>query len=96
MGSAYAEVELGSVDIVAGEDHLKSYSAAPGWSLCFCGECGSTLFGVYEGAIHGVTLGSLDGDPGVELEMHIFVGSKAPWDHIGGSAPQHEEHPQGR
>jgi hypothetical protein len=25
--------------------------------------------------------------------MHIFVGSKAPWDHIGGDAPQFEEFP---
>jgi len=25
-----------------------------------------------------------------------FVGSKAPWDHIGGSAPQFEEGPPGR
>jgi hypothetical protein len=25
--------------------------------------------------------------------MHIFVGSKAPWDHIGGRAPQHQEFP---
>jgi hypothetical protein len=21
--------------------------------------------------------------------MHLFVGSKAPWDHIGGAAPRH-------
>jgi hypothetical protein len=28
----------------------------------------------------------------VEIEMHIFVGSKAPWDHIGGDAPQFDEH----
>ena len=39
----------------------------------------------------GVTLGTVDGDPGVEIERHIFVGSKAPWDHIGGSARQFEE-----
>jgi len=38
-------------------------------------------------------LGSVDDDPGVEIEMHIFVGSKAPWDHIGGDAPQFEELP---
>jgi hypothetical protein len=34
----------------------------------------------------------VDGDPRVEIEMHIFVGSKAPWDHIGGDAPQFIEH----
>ena len=41
--------------------------------------------------VHGVTLGSVDGDPGVEIAQHIFVGSKAPWDHIGGTAPQFAE-----
>jgi hypothetical protein len=25
--------------------------------------------------------------------MHLFVGSKAPWDHIGGHAPQYQEFP---
>jgi len=33
-----------------------------------------------------VTLGCVDGDPGVEIEQHLFVGSRASWDHIGGSA----------
>jgi len=43
--------------------------------------------------VHGVTLGTVDGDPGVQIDMHIFVGSKAPWDHIGGDAPQFLEFP---
>jgi len=70
-----------------------SFEAAPGWGLQFCGTCGSTLCGTHDGRVHGVTLGCVDGDPGVEIQMHIFVGSKAPWDHIGGSAPQYETHP---
>jgi hypothetical protein len=37
----------------------------------------------------------VDGDPGIEIGMHIFVGSRAPWDHIGGSAPQFESGPEG-
>ena len=46
------------------------------------------------GIVPGVTLGSVDGDPGVQIEMHLFVNSKASWDHIGGSAPQFPEFPQ--
>jgi hypothetical protein len=46
---------------------------------------------MFDGKVHGVTLGTVDGDPGVQIEMHTFVGSKAPWDHIGGSAPQFKE-----
>jgi hypothetical protein len=92
-GSAYAEVQPGSFTWSSGDDKLTSYSSAKGWAVGFCGECGSTLCGLYEGAVHGVTLGSVDGDPGVQIEEHFFVGSKAPWDHIGGDAPQHSEFP---
>jgi hypothetical protein len=89
-GSAYAEVRPGSLKWIRGEERLVSYESAPGWGLRFCGTCGTTLCGTFEGKIHGVTLGSVDGDPGVEIGMHIMVGSKAPWDHIGGDAPQYE------
>ncbi len=93
-GSAYAEVVPGSFSWAVGEESLRRYESAPGWGLCFCGTCGTTLCGLHQGAVHGVTLGSIDGDPGIEIAMHIFVGSKAPWDHIGGTAPQFDEMPE--
>ena len=92
-GSAYAEVAPGAFSWTAGEDDVTYFESAAGWGLCFCRVCGTTLGGTHDGAVHGVTLGSVDGDPGVRIEMHIFVGSKAPWDHIGGDAPQFEEFP---
>jgi hypothetical protein len=87
-GSAYAEIEAGSLMWISGEQNLVSYEATAGWGLCFCSICGSTLCGTHNGEVHGVTLGCIDGDPGVQIEMHLFVGSRAPWDHIGGEAPQ--------
>lgn len=92
-GSAYAEVAPNAFVWTQGEDRLVRYESAAGWGLCFCGTCGTTICGVHNGKVHGVTLGSVDGDPGIEISMHIFVGSKAPWDHIGGTAPQFAEHP---
>ena len=92
-GSAYAEIEPGTFLWTSGEDNLTYYESAPSWGLCFCRSCGTTLCGTHQGAVHGVTLGTVEGDPGVHIEMHIFVGSKAPWDHIGGMAPQYEEFP---
>lgn len=92
-GSAYAEIAPGSFSWTAGEDHLTFYESQPGWGLCFCRTCGSTLCGMHEGKVHGVSLGGIDGDPGVQLQMHLFVGSRAPWDHIGGDAPQYPEFP---
>jgi len=91
--SAYAEVEPGSLRWLAGESQLTTYTNQAGWGLQFCRTCGSTLCGVFKGQVHGVSLGCVDGDPGVAISMHIFVGSKAPWHTIGGDAPQFQEFP---
>jgi hypothetical protein len=89
--SVFAEIPTGSrFEWVAGERELTSYASTQGWGLAFCRICGSTLCGTFDGKVRGITLGSVDGDPGVQIEAHTFVGSKAPWDHIGGSAPQFE------
>lgn len=89
--SAYAEIPDGSkFSWVIGEDNLAEHMFAKDWGLAFCRICGSTLCGVVASKVHGVTLGTVDGDPGVQIEMHTFVGSKAPWDHIGGGARQFE------
>lgn len=88
--SAYSEVQPGTFRWLS-QSSLRCYEAMPGWGLGFCGACGSTLCGLFNGEVHGVTLGCVDGDPGVDIEMHIFVGSRAPWDHIGGDAPQFDE-----
>jgi hypothetical protein len=92
-GSAYAEVEPGTFKWASGSHELSIFHSMPDWGICFCQKCGSTLCGIHGKDVHGVTLGTVDGDPGVEIEMHIFTGSRAPWDHIGGSAPQYLEFP---
>ncbi len=91
--SAYAEVDVDSFSWTLGEHNVTHYRSAKGWGLGFCRMCGSTLCGLYNGTVHGVTLGTVDGDPGVQITMHIFVGSKAPWHDIGGSAPQYAKGP---
>ena len=59
-----------------------------------CGRCGSLLFSVVrDGAYVHVTLGTLDGDPGIRASAHIFVGSKAPWFAITDDLPQHDRFP---
>lgn len=93
-GSAYAELASGAVlNWDNGTADLTVFETHPGWGMAFCRSCGSTLCGMFDKTVHGVTLGCVDGDPGTRIEQHIFVGSKAPWDHIGGDAPQYDEHP---
>jgi hypothetical protein len=38
-------------------------------------------------------LPTLDDDPGIRPERHIYVGSKAPWFEITDDLPQHDELP---
>jgi len=59
--------------------------------MSFCSVCGSTLCGTYQGKIHGVTLGCVNGDPKVEIGMHIFVGSKAAWEVLPDGITSFEE-----
>ena len=92
--SAYAEVQGNSFKWTAGREKVKFYGSVPDWQLAFCRSCGSALAGVHNNEVHGVTLGTVDGDPGIELAMHIFVASKAPCDHIGSTAPQFREGPE--
>ena len=91
-GSAYAEVEPGALTWTQAEPAIHRVDGGP-WGIAFCGSCGSTLAGMIGEQAHGVTLGCVDDDPGVQIEHHQFVGSRAPWDHIGGDAPQHDEAP---
>ena len=90
--SVYAELPDGSaLEWVTGANELTKCIFPKDWAFAFCRICGSTLCGISDGKVHGVLLGTVDGDPGVQIEVHTFVGSKAPWDHIGGSAPQFDE-----
>ena len=77
---------------LAGGDLLQVYTSPRGWPTTFCRSCGSPAPQLHlGGGAYRVPAGSLDDDPGVRVESHIFVASKAPWDEIAGSAPQFQE-----
>jgi hypothetical protein len=76
---------------LAGAELRQLYRKPSGWSTTFCRVCGSPLPQQLPGVTaYWVPAGVLDDDPGVRIAGHIFVGSKAPWDEIAGSAPQFE------
>jgi hypothetical protein len=92
-GSAMSHIAPNLFRWTRGKADLRTYVNKAGAGLGFCPTCGTTLCGVYKGAVMGITLGTLDGDPEVRIADHIFVGSKARWDEIGGDAPRHEAWP---
>jgi hypothetical protein len=96
QASAYALMNADEFRWLSGADLLSTYQSEADAGLQFCSQCGSTLCGLYQGVIHGVTLGCVTGDPQVVLERHIFVGSKAPWENIPDGVPQFDEWPPER
>ena len=73
-------------------EYLTTYASQPGFGFQFCKQYGSTLCGIYENEIHGVTLGCLNEDPGIEIGRHIFVGSKASWEVMPEGVTRYQEH----
>jgi hypothetical protein len=93
QASAYAVVEPNTLHWISGKNQLTSYVGKHSFGLQFCSQWGSTLCGIYQGAVHGVTLGCVNGDPDIKLGKHIYVGSKASWEIIADGVPQYHEAP---
>ena len=77
-----------------GEALVETYKSSAELDRVFCRVCGSSLAVIEPktGEVY-VTAGSLDEDPGIRLDSHIFVGSKAPWHEILDDKPRFEAYP---
>jgi hypothetical protein len=91
QASAYALVDSHDFTWLSGKELLTTFLSQYGFGLQFCSQCGSTLCGTFNGNIHGITLGCVNGDPKIELGRHIYVGSKASWEIIPEGTPQYQE-----
>jgi hypothetical protein len=89
--ATYADFDPDDFSWTAGEDRVKVYETAAGAGWCFCRECGSSLAGTEGGRITSIALGTVEGDPGIEPQSHIFTGSKAQWYDICDELPQYDE-----
>ena len=93
--ATYAAFNPDEFKWVSGEKLVKIYEPSPDGGWCFCSECGSSIAGTLKGKITSITLGTVEGDPGIEPELHIFTGSKAQWYEISDDLPQFDERPPG-
>ena len=89
----YASVPDGGFSWLAGEEDVSVYNSSPAGGRAFCRLCGSTLGAVDNGELRWITLGTVDGDPGIRPQANIFVASKAPWHEITDDLPQFDEYP---
>ncbi len=81
----------------SGESLVKVYEAPvrespPGYRRIFCSLCGCNVPDVHVETVF-IPAGSLDDDPGIRPQAHIFVGYKAPWFEITDGLPQFHRHP---
>ncbi|MFN8625115.1 MAG: GFA family protein [Candidatus Binatia bacterium] len=94
--AAFASILFAPMRYTRGEDRLAMYTLpdAKRFSYAFCRVCGSPLPRPDpSGGICGIQMGSLDDDPGMRPQAHIFVGSKAPWDDITDDLPRYARYP---
>lgn len=79
---------------LSGENSIQLYKTASGYRSVFCNTCGSRLPDPNpDETTFWVPAGLMDEqDLGVKVGAHIFVGSIAAWDLIGGDGVQHDEH----
>ncbi len=92
FSSVLAVVEKG-FKVTSGEENLVPYASSPGKHRYFCKTCGCHVFARAEqrpGMVL-VRAGSLDDDPGMRPQCHIWVNAKAPWHEIHDSLTQYPE-----
>jgi hypothetical protein len=99
-GSAFkpfAGIERNKLTVTKGKDSLLIFGDDNANDThCSCRVCGSLLYSVVRsGCFVHVAMGTLNDDPAIRPDKHIFVGSKAPWFAITDGLPQFEEHAVG-
>jgi len=79
--ASYARVDKKAFAFVSGADRISSYQSSADVIRTFCSRCGSTLqfMRLTRPDTFWIALGTMDDDPGVRPERHIYVDSKAPW-----------------
>lgn len=82
---------------IKGEDRVRQYVMPEAKYYCtaFCTVCGSSLpWRTRNGEFFLVPAGTLDGEPGADLERNIFFESRAPWYQPVDNLPIFEEKPK--
>ena len=92
--ATYANAALEDFRWSSGEHTLGHYAASRYYTRSFCTTCGAVAPSLMPGeGLAFVPAGTLDGDPGIRVQGHMFVGSKAPWYEITDGLPQYEAYP---
>lgn len=98
-GTAFATnglIAKAAFHLQKGETALKSFASSPDARRYFCGQCGSPVYSIKTSApkTYRIRVGLIEEDLSVSVQQHVFVGSKANWDHIYDGLPQWQGFPK--
>ena len=85
-----ASIQASQFAVISGGELLSRWTSSPGVHRYFASCCGSPIYKLDEknpGELR-LRMGTLDTDPGVKVELHYMVASKAPWVTIDDNLPQ--------
>jgi hypothetical protein len=86
-----------SYGIDAGGDAITTYRRNHDRVSHFCQQCGSVLYLIVRNEEYAhVQMGTLIDDPQIRPQVHVQVGSMAPWHTITDTLPQFAEMPPRR
>jgi hypothetical protein len=88
--STYAQVERSAFRFARGAESVARHRSSPSVERTFCRRCGSHLQFVSDDFPQAlwVTFATIDGDPGVRPQAHLFVAAKVPWHEIADGLPR--------
>ena len=90
-GTMVVVVKPENFKVTKGKEFMKIFHEEGFADRAFCGNCGSGISARGQDKLY-VGAGGLK-DVKMKTAFHIQVANKAPWDEIGGSAPQFPEWP---
>jgi hypothetical protein len=101
QGSAFATngaVNADSFHFISGRDELTGYPYTEVQTKYFCKHCGSPVMSTNttRPGVVRVRLGTIESDITERPSAHIFVTSKASWDHITDDLPQYNSYEPNR
>lgn len=79
----------------SGADQIAQYVSSEHGQRMFCRNCGTTLGNLTTrrpGFVH-LAAGTLERSPPLQLALHCYTASKAPWFEITDGLPQHPDEP---
>lgn len=93
--SAFGAIEKSDFKIIKGISSLGRYEKSQTSVVCFCKNCGSSLYGKkLETELIHIRLGSLDSEPNLTIQAHVYKDQKAGWHIISDSLPQFSTKPE--